>query len=117
MGGLNFPTEQATLTVEAKERLSRFSGLVAAHPDLKFEVEGHTDNLGQPESNQKLSEVRAEAVRDYLVQAGLPAGTIVVKGLGDADPVASNNTTDGRARNRRVEIIVSGEVIATQIAK
>ena len=117
LGGLNFPTGQATLTVEAKERLSRFSGLVAAHPDLKFEIEGHTDNLGKPESNLKLSEVRAEAVRDYLVQAGLPAGTIIVKGLGDADPVASNNTTDGRARNRRVEIIVSGEVIATQIAK
>lgn len=117
LGGLNFPTGQATLTTEAKERLSRFSGLVAAHPDLKFAVEGHTDNLGQPESNLKLSEVRAEAVRDYLVQAGLPAGTILVKGLGDADPVASNNTNDGRARNRRVEIIVSGDVIATQIAK
>jgi len=117
LGGLNFPAGQATLTVEAKERLARFSGLVAAHPDLKFEIEGHTDNLGQPESNQKLSEVRAEAVRDYLVQAGLPADAIVIKGLGDADPVASNNTTDGRARNRRVEIIVSGDVIATQMAK
>jgi len=117
LGGLNFPTGQATLTLEAKERLSRFSGLVAAHPDLKFEIEGHTDNLGEPDSNLKLSEVRAEAVRDYLVQAGVSPNTIGIKGLGDADPIASNNTNDGRARNRRVEIIVSGDVIATQIAK
>jgi len=117
LGGVNFPTGQAILSVAAKEKLARFSGLVAAHPDLRFEIEGHTDNLGQPDSNLKLSEIRAEAVRDYLVQAGLPADAVVVKGLGDADPVASNNTTDGRARNRRVEIIVSGEVIATQIAR
>ena len=117
LGGVNFPAGQADLSVGAREKLSRFSGLVAAHPGLKFEVEGHTDNLGKPESNLKLSEIRAEAVRDYLVQAGLSPDAILAKGLGDADPIASNNTNDGRARNRRVEIIVSGEVIASQLTR
>jgi len=115
--GVNFPSGKADLSVSAKERLSRFSGLVAAHPDLKFQVEGHTDNVGEPTFNQKLSQTRAEAVRDYLVQQGVPAGSITAEGLGDADPVASNNTSEGRAQNRRVEIIVSGDVIGTHLGK
>jgi outer membrane protein OmpA-like peptidoglycan-associated protein len=67
--------------------------------------------------NQKLSLTRAEAVRDYLVQQGLPAESFSAEGLGDADPVASNNTSEGRAQNRRVEIIVSGDVIGTPLGK
>jgi outer membrane protein OmpA-like peptidoglycan-associated protein len=114
---VNFPSGKADLSVSAKERLSRFSGLVAAHPDLKFQVEGHTDNVGEPTFNQKLSQTRAEAVRDYLVQQGVPAASITAEGLGDADPVASNNTSEGRAQNRRVEIIVSGDVIGTHLGK
>ncbi len=115
MGGVNFPTGKADLGVSAKERLSRFAGLVAAHPDLKFQVEGHTDNVGDPNKNQKLSQTRAEAVRDYLVQQGLPAESISAEGLADADPIASNNTSEGRAQNRRVEIIVSGDVIGDSL--
>jgi outer membrane protein OmpA-like peptidoglycan-associated protein len=117
LGGVNFPTGKADLSVSAKERLSRFAGLVAAHPDLKFQVEGHTDNVGDATMNQKLSLTRAEAVRDYLVQQGLPAESFSAEGLGDADPVASNNTSEGRAQNRRVEIIVSGDVIGTPLGK
>jgi len=117
LGGVNFPSGKADLSVSAKERLSRFAGLVAAHPDLKFQVEGHTDNVGDTTLNQKLSQTRAEAVRDYLVQQGLPAESISAEGLGDADPVASNNTSEGRAQNRRVEIIVSGDVIGTHLGK
>jgi outer membrane protein OmpA-like peptidoglycan-associated protein len=117
LGGVNFPSGKADLSVNAKERLSRFSGLVAAHPGLKFQVEGHTDNIGETTLNQKLSQTRAEAVRDYLVQQGVSAESITAEGLGDADPVASNNTSEGRAQNRRVEIIVSGDVIGTHLGK
>jgi outer membrane protein OmpA-like peptidoglycan-associated protein len=117
LGGVNFPSGKADLSVTAKERLSRFTGLVAAHPGLKFQVEGHTDNVGAVSVNQQLSQTRAEAVRDYLVQQGLPAESISAEGLGDADPVASNNTSEGRAQNRRVDIVVSGDVIGTPLGK
>ena len=78
-------------------------------------VEGHTDSTGSAEFNQSLSEKRADAVRDYLINQGLDAGSLSAQGLGTENPVADNNTSEGRQKNRRVEIIVSGEVIGTQI--
>ena len=78
-------------------------------------MEGHTDNIGSDEFNQVLSEKRAAWVRDYLVQQGISISAVAVRGLGKTQPVASNDTAAGRQRNRRVELIVSGEVIGIQI--
>lgn len=117
LGGVNFATGKSDLSSEARERLARFSGLVAGYPGLKLEIEGHTDNVGKAESNQKLSQDRASAVRDYLVNQGVKPEAIAAKGLGDAMPVADNGTADGRAQNRRVEIVVSGEVIGKKIGQ
>jgi outer membrane protein OmpA-like peptidoglycan-associated protein len=95
--------------------LAKLSGIVLSHPGLKLAVEGYTDTTGTAAFNQTLSEQRANAVRDYLIQQGLDAGTITAQGFGPANPVASNDTPQGRQQNRRVEIIISGEVIGTKI--
>ncbi len=111
IGGVLFATAKATLSIEARESLARLSGVLSAYPGLKLKIEGHTDNTGSEETNRKLSNDRALSVRDYLVAQGVPATGIEVEGLGPADPVADNGTAEGRARNRRVEVIVSGEGI------
>jgi outer membrane protein OmpA-like peptidoglycan-associated protein len=82
---------------------------------LSLAVEGHTDNVGGDEINQKLSEKRAETVRGYLVQQGLPDANVTAQGFGKTAPVADNSTAAGRQQNRRVEIVVSGEVIGVKI--
>jgi outer membrane protein OmpA-like peptidoglycan-associated protein len=78
-------------------------------------IEGHTDNTGTAQVNQSLSEQRANAVRDYLLSQGLDSATLSAGGLGMNSPIADNGTPEGRQKNRRVEIIVSGEVIGTQV--
>ena len=115
MADVLFDTGRFELRAPTRESLARLSGVVLAHPGLKFEVEGHTDNTGTDELNQRLSEQRAATVRDYLVQQGLSAGSITAVGYGKTMPVADNSTSAGRQRNRRVEIIVSGEVIGSSI--
>jgi outer membrane protein OmpA-like peptidoglycan-associated protein len=97
----------------ARERLARISGIVTAYPDLKMEVEGHTDSTGSDEFNQVLSEKRANSVRDYLVTNGVSTDNIVARGLGKSEPIADNKTAAGRKLNRRVEMIVSGDVIGS----
>jgi len=111
IGGVLFATAKATLEGGARESLARLSGVLSAYPALKLRIEGHTDNVGSDATNLKLSTDRAAAVRDYLVGQGVPAAGIEVAGLGPAAPVADNTTAEGRARNRRVEVIVSGEGI------
>ena len=111
IGGVLFATAKATLSVEARESLARLSGVLSAYPGLKLMIEGHTDNTGSEATNLKLSNDRAISVRDYLIGQGVPAPGIDVEGLGPASPVADNGTAEGRARNRRVEVIVSGEGI------
>jgi outer membrane protein OmpA-like peptidoglycan-associated protein len=110
-----FDFNKYTLKPEARERLARISGIVLAYPDLKLEVEGYTDAIGSDEYNQTLSEKRAESVRDYLVSSGVNMNNVVAAGMGKADPVADNSTADGRRLNRRVEMIVSGDIIGTQV--
>jgi len=117
LGGVNFATNSADLTAEARERLARFSGLIAPYPGLRIDVEGYTDNTGTPEGNLKLSQARAASVVNYLVQQGVKPESASAKGLGDATPVADNATREGRAQNRRVEIVVSGEVIGTKLGQ
>ena len=108
IGGVQFATGTANLTASAREGLAKFSGIVASYPGLRFTVEGHTDNTGTVAANNELSLRRAIAVRDYLINQGVAASSTDVAGLGSSRPVADNTTADGRARNRRVEIVVAG---------
>ncbi len=115
MGDVLFDTAKFNLRMPAQLGLAKLSGIVLSHPGLKLAIEGYTDTTGTAAFNQTLSEQRANAVRDYLVQQGLDAGTVTAQGFGPANPVASNDTPQGRQQNRRVEIIISGEVIGTKI--
>ncbi|MGB0005914.1 MAG: OmpA family protein [Candidatus Sulfotelmatobacter sp.] len=110
-----FAFNKYDLKPEARERLAKISGIVLAYPDLKLQIEGYTDSIGSDEYNQTLSDKRAEAVRDYLVSQGVSMNSVTAQGMGKADPVADNSTAAGRQLNRRVEMIVSGDVIGNQI--
>jgi outer membrane protein OmpA-like peptidoglycan-associated protein/opacity protein-like surface antigen len=115
MGDVLFDAGKSNLRPQAREALAKLSGVVLNYPSLRLTIEGHTDNTGSAEINQTISERRANAVRNYLVQQGLDASSLSAQGLGTSNPVADNGTAEGRQKNRRVEIIVSGEVIGTQI--
>jgi outer membrane protein OmpA-like peptidoglycan-associated protein len=106
-----FDTAKSTLKPGAREKLARVAGILATHPDLKIEVEGHTDSVGGDDYNQRLSERRAESVRSYLVEQKIPPAAVDAEGFGESRPVASNDTASGRQQNRRVELVVSGESI------
>src|SRR5205823_5227029 len=110
-----FETNSFVLRPTARERLAKVAGILLAYPDLRLEVDGHTDSVGSEAYNQQLSEKRAASVRDYLAQQGIPISSVVVRGFGKTQPVASNTTAEGRQQNRRVELVVSGEVIGTKI--
>jgi outer membrane protein OmpA-like peptidoglycan-associated protein len=110
-----FDTGKYTLRPVAREKLAKISGIVLAYPDLKLAIEGNTDSVGSDEMNQTLSEKRASAVMDYLAAQNIPAASMTSRGLGKNQPIASNDTADGRQQNRRVEIVVSGDVIGTTI--
>ncbi|HTX38527.1 MAG TPA: OmpA family protein [Bryobacteraceae bacterium] len=106
-----FDFDRYTLKSGAREKLAKVSGILLAYPGLKIRLEGYTDSVGTDDYNQRLSEQRADSVRDYLLQQGVPADNLSAVGLGKADPVASNDTAAGRQENRRVEMVVSGEPI------
>jgi outer membrane protein OmpA-like peptidoglycan-associated protein len=115
MSDVLFDSGQYTLRPLAREKLAKISGIVLAYPTLMLAVEGNTDSVGTEEFNQTLSEKRAESVRTYLTRQGVPEGSTTAAGFGKSRPIASNDTSDGRQQNRRVELIVSGEVIGTKI--
>jgi outer membrane protein OmpA-like peptidoglycan-associated protein len=115
MSDVLFDSGQYTLKPLAREKLAKISGIVMAYPSLKLAVEGNTDSVGTDELNQTLSENRAESVRTYLTQQGVPEASTTAQGFGKTRPVASNDTADGRQQNRRVELVVSGEVIGTTV--
>ena len=106
-----FDFDKYTLKPAAREKLAKVAGILLAYPGLKIQLEGHTDSIGSDDYNQTLSEQRASSVRDYLTAQGVPMNSMTAVGLGKADPVASNTTNEGRQRNRRVEMVVSGEPI------
>jgi outer membrane protein OmpA-like peptidoglycan-associated protein len=114
MSDVLFDFNKYTLKSEAREKLAKVSGILLAYPDLKVQVEGYTDNIGSDEYNQKLSEQRADGVREYLVAQSVSDSNVTAKGFGMADPVADNTTNQGRAKNRRVELVVSGGAIGIQ---
>ena len=110
-----FDSGQYTLKPAARERLARIAGIVLAYPELKLEIEGHTDSTGSDVFNQSLSEKRAATVRDYLLDSSVPMSNVVARGFGKLRPIAANNTANGRKLNRRVEMIVSGDVIGNVV--
>jgi len=115
VGDVLFETGRFELKPVAREKLARFSGLVLAHPELMIEAEGFTDSTGTLATNQKLSQQRADAVAQFLSTQGLPPQRVAARGYGPDHPVASNDTREGRQQNRRVELVVSGDVIGTPI--
>jgi len=115
MGDVLFDFGKYDLRPEAREKLAKLSGIILAHPGLNLGIEGHTDNVGSDEVNQKLSEQRAESVRSYLNEQGLAQTNVTARGFGKSMPVVDNSTPANRQKNRRVEIVVSGEVIGVMI--
>jgi outer membrane protein OmpA-like peptidoglycan-associated protein len=111
MSDVLFDTGKYSLKPGAREKLSKVAGILLAYPSLNIEVGGYTDNVGGDDMNQKLSENRADSVRDYLVQQGVNSKSVSATGFGNTLPVASNDNTAGRQENRRVELLVSGDAI------
>ncbi len=117
MADVLFETGKYALSTEAQLKLAKLSGIIQAHPGLNLAIEGYTDTTGAADFNMKLSQQRADTVRQFLIAQGLSADAITSNGLGEADPIADNNTAAGRKLNRRVEIIVSGQVIGVSLSK
>ena len=111
MSDVLFRSGSFELLPGARERLAKVSGIVLAYPSLHLQVEGHTDSVGTDEYNQQLSEHRAQSVRDYLVQQGINQYSVESRGFGKTEPIASNDTPEGRQQNRRVELVLSGDAI------
>ena len=106
LGGVHFDFDKATLKPEAVAVLNIAAGRLQQHERVVVEVAGHTDSKGSDQYNQGLSERRAKAVKDYLNSKGVKANRLSAKGYGESQPVASNDTDEGRAENRRVELII-----------
>jgi outer membrane protein OmpA-like peptidoglycan-associated protein len=115
MSDVLFETGQYSLKPGAREKLAKVAGILIAYPTLNIEVGGYTDNVGGDDMNQKLSENRAGAVRDYLVNQGVSNNSVSAKGFGNTLPVATNDSSSGRQENRRVELVVSGDAIGSPV--
>ncbi|MDQ2834458.1 MAG: OmpA family protein [Acidobacteriota bacterium] len=114
MSDVLFDTGKYTLKPETKISLAKVAGILQAYPGLKLQVEGYTDSVGSDEFNQKLSENRADSVRDFLITQGVHTENITATGYGKNKPVADNSTAQGRAQNRRVNLVVSGDAIGVE---
>lgn len=101
-----FETNKATIKTESAAELARLAALLVENPSIRMEISGHTDNVGSYRVNQKLSEARAKSVVDYMISQGVTADRLEYKGYAFNQPIADNNTADGRAKNRRVEFKV-----------
>jgi outer membrane protein OmpA-like peptidoglycan-associated protein len=115
MSDVLFDFNKYTLRPAAREKLAKISGIILSHPGLRLEVDGYTDSVGTEDYNLKLSDQRAGGVRDYLLGEGIAPENITARGFGKDNPVASNDTAAGRQKNRRVEMVVSGDIIGTPI--
>jgi outer membrane protein OmpA-like peptidoglycan-associated protein len=102
---INFDTGKASIRPDSNQTLNEAAAALKAAPGMKIEVAGHTDNVGTPEANQKLSEDRAKAVMAALVARGVEAARLTAKGYGQNVPIADNRSEAGRAKNRRVELV------------
>lgn len=116
MSDVLFDTNQATLKPGAREKLAKVSGILLAYPTLHLTLEGYTDSTGSDEYNLDLSCRRADSVREYLIENGISSASIEAHGRGKDNPVATNDTAAGRQQNRRVEMVVNGEVIGQPLS-
>ncbi len=104
-----FDFNKATLRDESTAELDRLINLLTTYSSLKIEISGFTDNKGSADYNQKLSESRAKSVVDYLIAHGIPSGRLTYKGYGKDNPIATNETDEGRQQNRRTEFKITGK--------
>jgi len=116
MSDVLFDVGSSELKPATREKLAKISGILLAHPGLTLQIEGYTDSTGSDALNMELSGMRADGVRDYLAQEGVPVSSMTAQGFGKAQPVASNDTPDGRQKNRRVELVVNGDAIGKSSA-
>lgn len=116
LGDVLFDTNQATLNPGAADTIDRLAEFMREYPERTVLIEGHTDSRGSAEYNAQLSEQRADAVRDALLERGIENARIDIRGLGEGVPVASNDTAAGRQQNRRVEVVISDENGAINVA-
>ncbi len=107
LSGGAFPSGKSTLTTDAKYVLAKLSGMLLVFPDMKLDIGGHTDSTGKADFNLKLSQQRAAAVRTFLTEMGVEPARIMARGYGPNQPVAPNDTTEGRSKNRRVDILMT----------
>lgn len=114
MSDVLFDTGKYTIKPSTQVSLAKVATILELYPGLKVQVEGYTDSVGGDDYNQKLSENRARAVSDFLTQNGVPSGNVSAAGYGKTHPVADNGTASGRAQNRRVNLVVSGDAIGVQ---
>jgi outer membrane protein OmpA-like peptidoglycan-associated protein len=112
---VQFDFNKHTLTPWAREKLAKVAGILLAYSGLCPQLEGYTDNIGGDEYNLRLSRMRADAVRQYLISQGVPPGNVTAVGMGRAAPVAPNDTAAGRQQNRRVEMVLSGDAIGIAV--
>jgi len=104
-----FDVDKATIKPSSYKQLDELVELMKLKKGLEIEIAGHTDNTGSKEHNMKLSQQRAEAIKNYLVRKGISPKRIVAKGYGDSEPIATNDTPEGRAKNRRIEVRITKE--------
>jgi len=105
LAGILFDTGRATIAAESHPRLDRVVEYMTHRTSTRIRISGHTDNVGNPRSNQRLSEARAQAVREYLVTHGIGGSRVEAVGHGDQQPIAPNDTEQGRRQNRRIEAV------------
>jgi outer membrane protein OmpA-like peptidoglycan-associated protein len=115
MSDVLFDFNKSSLRQAAREKLAKISGIILSHPGLTLEVDGYTDSIGSEDYNLKLSDQRAGGVRSYLIGEGIAPDSITARGFGKDNPVAPNENAAGRQKNRRVEMVVSGDIIGTPI--
>ena len=106
LSGANFDFNKAVLRPDGKVKIDHAIKVMQDNPSIRLSIEGHTDSIGSDAYNQKLSERRANAVREYMVSKGISSSRLTTRGFGKSKPIASNKTAEGRAENRRVELIV-----------